>query len=215
MVTDARIIPLHLNCWIFAIGLVCLYWTRTVLLSSSEDGLNDLSTLLYRDRNHPSIFMWSMENEEAIQGTVMGTRILESMVETTHRIDPTRPVTAAMNHGWNTGGYSDVLDVVGYNYGDKRSQYVNDHEKYPQRKMFVTECTSFVSTRGEYEINKEKGYVSNIGPYTPNWGPEPGKDWEQIVIISLSWAAHLYGQDSITEANQLPICGHVFLRISV
>jgi beta-galactosidase len=72
---------------------------------------------------------------------------------------------------------------VGYNYGDKRSQYVNDHEKYPQRKMFVTECTSFVSTRGEYETNKEKGYVSNIGPYTPNWGPEPGKDWEQIVLF--------------------------------
>jgi len=49
-------------------------------------------------------------------------------------------------------------------------------------KMFVTESTSFVSTRGEYEINKEKGYVSNIGPYTSDWGPEPGKDWEQIVL---------------------------------
>jgi beta-galactosidase len=113
----------------------------------------------------------------------MGARIMGTMVGTTHSIDPSRPVTAAMNHGWNTGGYGDVLDVVGYNYGDKRSQYVNDHEKYPQRKMFVTECTSFVSTRGEYEINKEKGYVSNIGPYTPDWGPEPGKDWEQIVLF--------------------------------
>jgi beta-galactosidase len=163
------------------LGMLVLDENR--LLSSSENGLDDLTTLLYRDRNHPSIFMWCMENEEAIQGTVMGTRILGSMVETTHRIDPTRPITAAMNHGWNTGGYGDVLDVVGYNYGDKRSQYVNDHEKYPLRKMFVTECTSFVSTRGEYEINKEKGYVSNIGPYTPDWGPEPGKDWEQIVLF--------------------------------
>jgi beta-galactosidase len=87
-----------------------------------------------------------------------------------------------MNHGWNSGGYSDVLDVTGYNYGDKRLQYVNDHEKYQQRKMFVTESTSFVSTRGEYEINKDKGYVSNIGAFTPDWGPEPGKDWEQIVL---------------------------------
>jgi beta-galactosidase len=162
------------------LGMLVLDENR--LLSSSENGLNDLTTLLYRDRNHPSIFMWSMENEESIQGTVMGTRILETMVETTHRIDSTRPVTAAMNHGWNSGGYSDVLDVVGYNYGDKRLQYVTDHENYPQRKMFVTESTSFVSTRGEYEINKEKGYVSNIGSYTPNWGPEPGKDWEQILL---------------------------------
>ena len=162
------------------LGMLVLDENR--LLSSSENGLNDLTTLLYRDRNHPSIFMWSMENEESIQGTVMGTRILETMVETTHRIDSTRPVTAAMNHGWNSGGYSDVLDVVGYNYGDKRLQYVTDHENYPQRKMIVTESTSFVSTRGEYEINKEKGYVSNIGSYTPNWGPEPGKDWEQILL---------------------------------
>jgi beta-galactosidase len=162
------------------LGMLVLDENR--ILSSTENNLKDLSTLIYRDRNHPSVFMWCMENEEPIQGTQIGARIMETMVEIAHRIDPSRPVTAAMNHGWNSGGYSDVLDVVGYNYGDKRSQYVNDHEKYPQRKMFVTECTSFVSTRGEYEINKEKGYVSNIGPYTPNWGPEPGKDWEQLVL---------------------------------
>jgi len=162
------------------LGMLVLDENR--ILSSTEDNLKDLATLIYRDRNHPSVFMWCMENEEPIQGTEIGARMMETMVETTHSIDPSRPVTAAMNHGWNSGGYSDVLDVVGYNYGDKRSQYVNDHEKYQQRKMFVTESTSFVSTRGEYEINKEKGYVSNIGPYTPTWGPEPGKDWEQIVL---------------------------------
>src|SRR5450759_1869484 len=162
------------------LGMLVLDENR--LLSSTDDNLKDLATLLYRDRNHPSVFMWCMENEEPIQGTEIGARMMETMVETTHSIDPSRPVTAAMNHGWNDGGYSDVLDVVGYNYGDKRSQYVKDHEKYQLRKMFVTECTSFVSTRGEYVSNKEKGYVSNIGPYTPNWGPEPGKDWEQIVL---------------------------------
>ncbi|MBN1998395.1 hypothetical protein JW935_12630 [candidate division KSB1 bacterium] len=104
-------------------------------LSSSEDGLKDLTALLYRDRNHPSVFMWCMENEEWIQGTVTGTRILEKLVETTHRIDPTRPVTAAMNHSRNEGGYSDVLDVVGYNYGDKGMAYVKDHDKYPRRNQ--------------------------------------------------------------------------------
>ena len=162
------------------LGMLVLDENR--ILSSTEDNLKDLATLIYRDRNHPSVFMWCMENEEPIQGTEIGARMMETMVETTHGIDPSRPVTAAMNHGWNDGGYSDVLDIVGYNYGDKRSQYVKDHEKYQQRKMFVTECTSFVSTRGEYESNKEKGYVTNIGPYSPNWGPEPGKDWEQIVL---------------------------------
>ena len=150
-------------------------------LSSSEENLKDLATMLYRDRNHPSIFMWSMENEEAIQGTVMGARILETMVETTHRIDPSRKVTAAMNHARNDGGYSDILDVVGYNYGDKGLAYVKDHEKYPNRVLFCTEGTSFVSTRGEYETNWSKGYTSNSIIVKPDWGPYPGEDWADIV----------------------------------
>jgi beta-galactosidase len=150
-------------------------------LSSTEEGLNELTTMLYRDRNHPSIFMWSMENEEWIQGTVTGKRILETMVETTHRIDPTRPVTAAMNHARNEAGYSDVLDVVGYNYGDKGMAYVKDYEKYSQRILFLTESTSFISTRGEYENNFEKGYVSNLGKWQPDWGPLPGEDWADVV----------------------------------
>jgi len=150
-------------------------------LSSSEENLKDLETMLYRDRNHPSIFMWSMENEEAIQGTVTGARILETMVETTHRIDPSRKVTAAMNHARNDGGYSDVLDVVGYNYGDKQLAYVIDHEKYPNRVQFCTEGTSFVSTRGEYENSWGKGYCSNSMIWQPGWGPYPGEDWADIV----------------------------------
>src|SRR5450759_3258739 len=162
-----------------SIGLLVLDENR--FLRSSEEGLKDLTTMLYRDRNHPSIFMWSMENEEWIQGTVTGARILKTMVETTHSIDPTRKVTAAMNHARNDGGYADVLDVVGYNYGDKQLAYVKDHEKYPNRVIFCTEGTSFVSTRGEYETNWDKGYTSNSIIVKPDWGPYPGEDWADIV----------------------------------
>jgi len=151
------------------------------MLSSSEEGVKDLKAMLYRDRNHPCIFMWSMENEEWIQGTVTGTRILKTLVDITHKIDPTRPVTAAMNHGRNEGGYSDVLDVVGYNYGDKGLAYVKDHEKYPNQVEFCTEATSFISTRGEYQNDWGKGYVSNLGLWQPDWGPLPGEDWADIV----------------------------------
>jgi beta-galactosidase len=162
-----------------SMGLLVLDENR--MLSGSEDGIKDLTTMLYRDRNHPSIFMWSMENEEWIQGTVMGTRILETLVAATHKIDSARPVTAAMNHGRNEGGYSDVLDVVGYNYGDKQLAYVKDHEKYPQRIQFCTETTSFISTRGEYQNDWGKGFVSNLGLWQPEWGPLPGEDWADIV----------------------------------
>lgn len=162
-----------------SIGMLVLDENRH--LSSSEEGLKDLSAMLYRDRNHPSIFMWSMENEEAMQGTVMGARILKTLVETTHSIDPTRPVTAAMNHARNDGGYSNLLDVVGYNYGDKGLAYVKDHENYPDRVLFSTESTSYISTRGEYKNDWGKTYVSNLGKWAPDWGPLPGEDWADIV----------------------------------
>ena len=149
-------------------------------LSSSKDGLEDLTEMMMRDRNHPSVFMWSMENEESLEGSVMGTRILKRLVTMAHHIDPSRQVTAAMNHGWNEGGYSDVLDVVGYNYGQRGMQYVKDKKRYPERKMFVTESTSYVSTRGEFEDNTEKGYMSNFGKGI-SWGLQPGEDWKHIV----------------------------------
>jgi len=162
-----------------SIGMIVLDENR--FLSSSEEGINDLTILLLRDRNHPSVFMWCLENEERIQGTATGTRILETMAATAHKLDPTRPVTAAMNHGRNEGGYADVQDVVGYNYGDKKRAYVVDHENYPKRTLFATEGTSYISTRGEYANSREKGYVSNLGLWEPGWSPLPGEDWADIV----------------------------------
>ena len=60
------------------------------LLSGTEDGIKDLSTLISRDRNHPSVFMWCLENEESVEGNVMGTRMLEKLTEVTRKIDPSR-----------------------------------------------------------------------------------------------------------------------------
>jgi beta-galactosidase len=162
-----------------SMGMIVLDENRH--LSSSEEGLKDLTTMLYRDRNHPSIFMWSMENEEAIQGTVMGARILETLIQTAHKIDPTRKVTAAMNHARNEGGYADVLDVLGYNYGDKQLAYVKDKEAHPDRVVFCTEGTSFVSTRGEYVNSWWPQTCSNSILWQPGWGPYPGEDWADIV----------------------------------
>lgn len=150
-------------------------------LWTSPDGLEDLRTLILRDRNHPSVFMWCLENEENIQGTVMGSRLIRKLVALAHSLDPTRQTTAAMNHGWNEGGYADEVDVVGYNYGQRGLQYVVDHEKYPDRLMFATESTSFVSTRGEYKDDYGKGYLSNFGKGV-SWGLQPGEDWKHVVI---------------------------------
>ena len=160
------------------LGMLVLNENR--LLSSSEEGLSELATLIKRDRNHPSVFMWSLENEESLEGTRMGARILQTMHDLVRKLDPTRQTTASMNHGWNEGGYSDVVDVVGYNYGQRGMQYVKDKEKYPNRKMMATESTSFVATRGEFQDSREKGYMSNLGKGV-SWGLQPGEDWKHIV----------------------------------
>lgn len=157
-----------------------LFMDENRILASTDEGLKDLETLILRDRNHPSVFMWCLENEEPLEGTVMGTRILQTLANLTRKLDPTRQITAAINRRWNDAGYSDVVDVVGYNYGQRDMQYVKDHEKFPNRLMIGSETTSFVSTRGEYEDNHAKGYVSNTGKGI-GWGMLPGKDWEHIV----------------------------------
>lgn len=150
-------------------------------LDSSPEGIANLKSMLYRDRNHPCIILWSMENEEPLEGKPMGTRILTTLARITRQIDPTRPVVAAMNQGWNEGGYSDVLDVVGYNYGQRRAQDVTDHFRHPRRKIIGSESASCTTTRGIYEIDKEKGYVPAYGTVLPSWGCTPEQAWRDVV----------------------------------
>ena len=162
-----------------SLGMLVLDENRHLWVS--DEGIEDLKTLILRDRNHPSVFMWCIENEENLEGTPMGARLLQKLVAVVRSLDPTRQTTAAMNHGWNEGGYSDVVDVVGYNYGQRGLQYAVDKERYPDRLMFATESTSFVSTRGEYKDDEQKGYMSNFGKGV-SWGLQPGQDWKHVVI---------------------------------
>lgn len=150
-------------------------------LDSSPDGIANLKSMLYRDRNHPCIIIWSIENEEILEGTVMGARILDRLTRITHKIDTTRPVLAAMNHGWNHGGYSDVVDIVGYNYGQRDSQDINDHKKYPNRKIIGSESASCTTTRGIYENDSLRGYCSEYGTLIPEWSCSIEKAWRDVV----------------------------------
>ena len=83
---------------------------------TTATNLSDLATMIQRDRNHPSIIMWSMCNEEGLQGTPEGARIFSAMMDVVHRYDRTRPITSAMNAGWLKPGIADVEDIIGVNY---------------------------------------------------------------------------------------------------
>lgn len=107
----------------------------------------DLDSMLYRDRNHPSIIMWSIGNEvHERAGESNGVALAHMLADRVRAVDPTRPVTAAINDGHNawpweqTDGVFAALDVGGYNYLQR--QYRSDHERRPERVMYGSESTA-------------------------------------------------------------------------
>jgi beta-galactosidase len=114
--------------------------------------------MILRDRNHPSIIMWSMCNEEGLQGKPEGAKIFSSMKDVVHRYDRTRPVTSAMNHGWLQAGIADVEDIIGVNYNV--NSYDQIHERHPRKAMFGSETANTKTTRGVYENDSVNGWAS-------------------------------------------------------
>ncbi len=129
--------------------------TYSVKSSSSTPcaTLTDLGDMVLRDRNHPSIILWSLCNEEYIQGRPAGGAIARAMKERVYQLDDTRPVTAAMNGGHGApGGISFVVDVEGFNYYP--AEYAPFHRRHPRQPIVASETASAVSTRGVYAMTK-------------------------------------------------------------
>ncbi|BDI29022.1 beta-galactosidase [Capsulimonas corticalis] len=128
---------------------------------TKADDLSDLASMIQRDRNHPSIIMWSMSNEEPLQGTEEGAKIFVAMRNVVHKYDTTRPVTSAMNYAWGTG-ISLVEDLQGFNYFNHVSDYDDFHKAHPAIPAYASETSSGVSDRDTYEDDKAKGYVNEF-----------------------------------------------------
>lgn len=109
----------------------------------------DLRALIRRDRNHPSIVMWSIGNEIAEQSQGANSAIAKELAAIVHSEDPTRPVTAACSDGRAMdNGFSTILDAMGFNY--KPDNYVRFHQRFTNQFFFATETSSTISSRGEY-----------------------------------------------------------------
>ncbi len=130
--------------------------------------LSDLASMIKRDRNHPSVIMWSMCNEEPIQGTPEGARIFKAMMDVVHEYDTSRPISGAMNGDWFGPGISTVEDLMGVNYSP--DMYDRIHKKCPDMPMFGSETASVNSTRGVY-ADGDHGWVSSYNMPDESWAP--------------------------------------------
>ncbi|MBZ4041114.1 beta-galactosidase GalA [Flavobacterium hibisci] len=139
------------------LGMLVIDETR--LMGINDYHLNDLKQMIERDRNHPSIFCWSVGNEEwNIEGGIVGERITNIMQGFTKSIDPTRPVTVGISSGFKSG-ISSVVEIMGYNYmgnGD-----IDAHRnQFKQQPGMGTEEGSTFATRGIYFDDETKHYKS-------------------------------------------------------
>lgn len=167
-----------------------------------------LERMIKRDRNHPSIILWSDGNEEwGMENTVQGMRIAQAMREYTRLFDPTRHSTIA-----NAGGSEMIkgLDVVGFNY-IVQNDVDNRKKEHPTWKIVGTEETTGCGTRGIYfDDTTQEGCMAAI-----NRSTKPGvenvieRGWQ--FYAERPWAAGLFywtGFDYRGEPNPLKYPAH-------
>jgi beta-galactosidase len=157
------------------LGLLVMAENR--LAGGGPEFLTDFETMVRRHRNHPSVILWSIGNEEhTIQWSIAGERIGQTLRRAARRLDPTRPVTAAMHDRGLGAGFANVVDVHGWNYiavGDIEAY----HRRRPGQPIVSSEEGSTVCTRGAYVDDATFGYVSAYGKRAPKWGSLAGKWW--------------------------------------
>jgi beta-galactosidase len=144
-------------------------------MDTNADTLNDLEGMILRDRNHPSVFLWALGNEEPLAGKEAGAHIAAVMQSLVHHLDPTRLCTVAMYGGVGDSGISTVIDVQGFNYHTSKIEAY--HAAHPAQPEIGTETASTVTTRGVYADDKTLGYLSAYGDGHPGWGATPWGWW--------------------------------------
>jgi len=158
------------------LGMLVMDENRHV--GDSEENLADLASMVLRDRNHPSIIIWSMCNEEwGTQGSPQGAHIFSHMMDKVHQLDTTRPVSCAQSdvNTWGKG-FSSVEDLQGCNYGSGRD-YDRVHAASPKKPVYGSETASTLTTRGEYADDRRRAFVTSYNMTDGTWKPIADRPW--------------------------------------
>ena len=159
------------------IGILVMDENRN--FNSSPEYMRQLEWMIRRDRNHPSIILWSVFNEEPMQGTEIGYEMVRRMAAVVKKLDSTRPVTAAANGGlFEPVNVTQAVDVVGFNY--QIDVYDRFHKEHPEMKLTSSEDASAQMTRGEYANDKQKHLIESYDTQYPSWGQTHRNTWKAI-----------------------------------
>ncbi len=149
----------------------------------------DLTDFIKRDRNHPSVIIWSIGNEIIEQWDSTGIDMVKDLVHKVKLLDTTRPITTGNNPPSPTNNLnsSNVLDLVGYNYA--HHTYENHKETFPNKPFIATETSSALATRGYYDQKSD-----SIKRWPVRWdllftGGNPGNTVSAYDQVSAPWGS--------------------------
>ncbi len=149
----------------------------------------DLTDFMLRDRNHPSVFIWSIGNEIMEQWDSSGIQMVQDLYKLARTVDTTRPITTANNPpgSFNNLTKPMVVDLIGYNY--HHNEYKDFPTKFPGEKFIGTETASSLATRGHYTMPSDSikrwPYRWDI-PFTDG---EPGNTISAYDHVSAPWGS--------------------------
>jgi len=156
------------------LGILVMDETR--LFGSSPEALLQLEKLVKRDRNHVSVFIWSLGNEEhTVQSNEWGARMARSAIKLIKKHCADAVISFGGNNGRHYEGVNSQLELRGINYIRISNKFHPDdyHNDHPKQALFCSEESSVVSTRGCYKTDTIKGFVDSYGHNCAPWGSSP------------------------------------------
>ena len=153
------------------LGMLVLDENR--LMGINQEHFDLMERFMVRDRNHPSVVLWSLGNEEwAIESNEKGARITKTMQEFAQKIDSSRAFTVAISGGWENGS-GKTTQVMGYNY-IVQGNIDEHHKNFPWQSGIGTEESNTIGTRGVYVDDKANGRMAASNRMPENVGTESG-----------------------------------------
>ena len=156
------------------IGLLVMNETRW--FESTKESFEQIESLVKRDRNRPSVIMWSTSNEENTHITENGKRTHRSIAAYIRKLDYTRPITAAQDKTPDQSTIFDYSDIAGINYNLPLFDKI--HKMRPNLPIFAAECCATGTTRDWHlDTDRNLGRVRDFDADTNFWFVSRKKTW--------------------------------------